>query len=83
MVPEIIPSRYDFVKVRKLKRVGGPIFQVVGLGNARTMVGNPSYEEEGSLLTPWLNPGWAWKIQPGSRDLWVARSSKPWPRGQG
>ena len=57
MVPEIIPLRYDVVKVRKLTRVRGPIFQVVGLGNTRTIVDNPSYEEEGNLLTPWLNPG--------------------------
>ena len=72
MVTEIIPLGYDFAKVRKLARVGGPIFQVVGLGNARTRVGKPSHEGEGSLLTPRLSPGWAWKIQPGSRDLWVA-----------
>ena len=69
MVLEIIPSRYDFVKVRKLTRVGGPIFQVARLGNTRTMVGNTSYEEEENLLTPWLNPGWACKVQPGSREL--------------
>ena len=69
MVLEIIPSRYDFVKVRKLTRVGGPIFQVARLGNTRAMVGNTSYEEEESLLEPWLNPGWACKIQPGGREL--------------
>ena len=60
MVTEIIPLGYDFAKVRKLARRGGPICQVVGLGNARNMVGNPSYEGEVSPPAPWLNPGWAW-----------------------
>ena len=59
MVAGIILSRYGFAKVRKLARMGGLAYQVAGLGNARNRIGNPSYEGEGGLLAPWINPGWA------------------------
>ena len=60
MVAEIILSRYGFAKVRKLARMGGLDYQVVELGNSRNRIGNPSYEGEGDLSAPWINPGWAW-----------------------